>query len=164
MKPGENTKGANARAVRVLAPPPLIYLAYLAVGVALHYLWFQLPIFPLGWMGHAVGWPLFVLGFLLLLWASRIFSRSGEDVRIEKPTNALVTSGPFRFSRNPIYIGLTLAYVSLSLIFNSYWPIPLLPPALVTMHYGVIRREEAYLEGLFGQDYRDYKARVRRWL
>ena len=164
MKPGENTNGANARAVRVLAPPPLIYLAYLAVGVALHYLWFQLPIFPLGWMEHAVGWPLFGLGFLLLLWASRIFSRSGEDVRIEKPTNALVTSGPFRFSRNPIYVGLSLAYISLSLIFNSYWPISLLPLALITMHYGVIQREEAYLEGLFGQDYRDYKARVRRWL
>ncbi len=106
----------------------------------------------------------FALGLLLLLWSARTFARRGENIRIEKPTNSLVTSGPFRFSRNPIYLALTLAYIGLSLVFNSYWPLPFLPLVLVIMHFGVIRREETYLEELFGQDYRDYRARVRRWL
>ena len=159
MKPCENTE-----AVRVLAPPPLIYLSFLAAGLALHYLWVKLPYFPQGWIGHAAGWPIFALGLLLLLWCIRTFSRSGENIRIEKPTHALAAGGPFRFSRNPIYMGLTLAYIGLSLVFNSYWPLPFLPLVLVIMHFGVIKREEAYLEGLFGQDYRTYRAEVRRWL
>ena len=159
MKPGENTQ-----AVRVLAPPPLVYLSFLAAGLALHYLWVKLTFFPQGWIGHAAGWPIFALGILLLLWAARTFSRSGENIRIEKPTNSLVTAGPFRYSRNPIYLGLALAYIGLSLVFNSYLPLPLLPLVLVIMHFGVIRREEFYLEELFGQEYRDYTARVRRWL
>ena len=159
MKPGENTE-----AVRVLARPPLVYLSFLVVGLALHYLWVRLPIFPQGWIAHAAGWPVFFLGFLLLLWSARTFARSGENIRIEKPTNSLIATGPFRFSRNPIYIGLTLGYIGLSLVFNSYRPLPFLPVVLVIMHFGVIRREEAYLEGLFGQDYLGYKAQVRRWL
>jgi protein-S-isoprenylcysteine O-methyltransferase Ste14 len=159
MKPGENTQ-----AVRVLAPPPLIYMSFLAAGIALHYLWVKLPFFPQGWIGHASGWPVFALGLLFLLWSARTFARRGENIRIEKPTNPLVTAGPFRFSRNPIYIGLSLAYIGLSLVFNSYWPLPFLPLVLVIMYFGVIQREEAYLEELFGQDYQDYKARVRRWL
>ena len=159
MKPGENTK-----AVRVLAPPPVICMSFLVASLAPHFLWVKLPIFSQGWIGHGAGWPIFALGLLLLLWSARTFSRSGENIRIEKATNSLVTTGLFRFSRNPIYIGLTLAYIGLSLVFNSYWPLPFLPLVLVIMHYGVIRREEGYLEELFGQDYRDYKAKVRRWL
>ena len=159
MKPGENTQ-----AVRVLARPPLVYLSLLAAGLLLHYLWVELPFFPRGWIGHAAGWPVFALGLLLLLWSARTFSRSGENIRIEKPTNSLVTAGPFRFSRNPIYLALTLAYIGLSLIFNSYGPLLFLPLVLVIMHFGVIQREETYLEELFGQDYGDYEAKVRRWL
>ena len=159
MKPGENTEP-----VRVLARPPLIYLAFLAAGVALHYLWIELPVFPQGWIGHAAGWPIFALGLLLLLWSARTFSSSGEAIQIEKPTNSLVSTGPYRFSRNPIYLALTLAYIGVSLVFNSYWPLPFLPLVLVIMHFGVIQREEAYLEKLFEQDYRHYGAKVRRWL
>ena len=159
MKPGENTE-----AVRVLARPPLVYLSFLAAGLAPHYLWVKLTFFPQGWIGHAVGWPVFFLGVLLLLRASRTFARSGENIRIEQPTNSLVTAGPFRFSRNPIYIGLTLAYIGLSLVFNSYWPLLFLPLVLGIIHFGVIQREETYLEELFGQQYRDYKGKVRRWL
>ena len=154
----------NTVAVRVLAPPPLIYLAFLAAGLAPHYLWVKLPFFDQGWIGQVAGWLVFILCFLLLLGAARAFARSGENIRIEKPTNSLVIAGPFRFSRNPIYLALTLAYIGLSLVFNSYWPLLFLPLALLTMHFGVIKREEAYLEGLFGEDYRDYKAGVRRWL
>ena len=115
-------------------------------------------------MGQPVGWPLFALAFLIAIWVVRTFSRAGEDIRIEKPTNALVCNGPFRFSRNPMYVGLTLAYLSISLVLNTVWPLVFLPVALLLMHYGVIKREEAYLEELFGQEYRLYRARVRSWL
>jgi len=159
MKPGETTE-----AVRVLAPPPLVYLSFLAAGLALHFLWVKLSFFPQTWTGHAAGWPVMMVAVGLMNWGGLAMRRSGEHPDHGKPTKTLVTSGPFSFSRNPLYISLTLAYIGLSLVLNSYWPLPLLPLVLVIMNYRVIRREEAYLEELFGPDYRDYKAKVRRWL
>ncbi len=157
-------KPTNTQPVRVIAPPPVIYLSFLAAGIALHFLWTPLRFFPESWLGHAAGWPIFTLAALIAIWVVRTFSGAGEDIRIEKPTNALVSNGPFRFSRNPIYVGLTLAYLSISLILNTVWPLVFLPVALLLMHFGVIKREKSYLEGLFGQDYRQYRTRVRRWL
>ncbi len=154
----------NTEPVRVIAPPPLIYLAPLGAGVALHFLWQPLRFFPSGWIGHAAGWPVFGVALLIFLWSLRTFARHGEDIRIEKPTNSLVGNGPYRFSRNPIYVSLTLAYAGIALILNTVWPLTLLPLALATMHYGVILREEGYLEGLFGDEYRQYRKKVRRWL
>ena len=154
----------NTQPVRVVAPPPLIYLSVLGAGVALHFLWEPLRFFPAAWVGHAAGWPVFGVALLVLLWSLRAFAKHGEDIRIEKPTNKLVTEGPYRFSRNPIYIALTLAYAGISLIVNTIWPVIFLHVALAVMHYGVIRREERYLEGLFGDQYRQYRTRVRRWL
>jgi protein-S-isoprenylcysteine O-methyltransferase Ste14 len=154
----------NTQPVRVIAPPPLIYLAVLGVGVAVHFLWEPWRLFPVGWIGHAAGWPVFGVALLLFLWSLRTFARQGEDIRIEKPTNALVNDGPYCFSRNPIYGALTLAYAGISLIVNTIWPLVGLPLVLAVMHYGVIRREERYLEGLFGDQYRQYQTRVRRWL
>ncbi len=89
----------------------------------MHFLGTPLRIFPESWLGHAAGWPIFTLALLTAVWVVRTFSRAGEDIRIEKPTNALVSSGPFRFSRNPIYVGLTLAYLSISLILNTVRPL-----------------------------------------
>lgn len=160
----DGDKHTNTQPVRVIAPPPLVYLAFLAAGIALHFLWAPLPIFPESWLGHAAGWPIFALASLIAIWVVRTFSRAGEDVRIEKPTKALVSSGPFRLSRNPMYGGLSLLYLSISLILNAAWPLVFLPGALLLMHFGVIKREEAYLEVLFGRDYRQYRDRVRRWL
>ena len=154
----------NTQPVRVIAPPPLIYLSFLAAGIALHLLWAPLRIFPEAWLGHVAGWPIFALALLIAISVVRTLSRAGEDIRIKKPTNALVSSGPFRFSRNPMYVGLTLLYLSISLILNTAWPLAFLPGALLLMHFGVIKREEAYLEVLFGQDYRLYRTRVRCWL
>ncbi len=157
-------KPTNTQPVRVIAPPPLIYLSFLAAGIALHFLGTPLRIFPESWLGHAAGWPVFELALLVAIWVVRTFSGAGEDIRIEKPTNALVSNGPFRFSRNPMYVALILVYLIISLILNTFWPLVFLPGALLLMYFGVIKREEAYLEGLFGQDYRQYRDRVRRWL
>jgi protein-S-isoprenylcysteine O-methyltransferase Ste14 len=80
------------------------------------------------------------------------------------PTTALVTGGPYRISRNPIYLALTLVYLGLALAWGSLWPVVLLAPLLIVMRYGVIGREERYLEARFGDAYRAYRAAVRRWI
>lgn len=89
-------------------------------------------------------------------------ARTSFDVR--KPTTVLITDGPFRFSRNPGYLALSLLYAGIAVIADSLWVLALLAPALFVMHYGVIAREELYLERKFGSQYLEYKARVRRWL
>ena len=81
-----------------------------------------------------------------------------------RPTTALVTNGPYRFSRNPMYLSLVLLYVGLALRLNDFWVLALAPVVIVLVHYLAIVREEQYLERKFGQEYLDYKARVRRWL
>jgi protein-S-isoprenylcysteine O-methyltransferase Ste14 len=81
-----------------------------------------------------------------------------------KPTTALVTEGPFRYSRNPIYVALTLLYVGVALLINALWILLLVVPAVLVLRYGVIAREEAYLTRKFGDAYRQYTTQVRRWL
>ena len=89
---------------------------------------------------------------------------AGTNVNPGRPTTAIVTSGPFRFSRNPLYLSLTLLYFGLILAFNTWRGIILLVPLLIIMHFGVVLREERYLEQKFGDEYRDYKARVARYV
>ena len=104
------------------------------------------------------------LGGGLLLAAFRRFKAVGTNIPTWQPTTALATDGIYRLSRNPIYLGLTLIYAGIAIAAGSFWPLLLLVPLLVIMRYGVIGREEAYLERLFGDAYRDYQRRVRRWI
>ncbi len=100
----------------------------------------------------------------MVLASFRCFKRAGTSVDPLKPSTAILTEGPYRISRNPIYIGLTAAYAGIGIAVDAPWVWVLLLPTLVVMHYGVIAREERYLERKFGKEYLDYKARVRRWL
>ena len=150
----------------VVAPPPPIYGAGIALGLAAYWL-APLPLWPAGvasgprWTTGAV---LFAAAGLLAAWAMLRFSRAGTPVPTWRPTTALVVEGPYRFSRNPIYVALSLAYASLGIGFDNAWLLALLAPVLAVVRYGVVAREERYLEQRFGDDYRRYKARVRRWL
>jgi len=89
---------------------------------------------------------------------------AGTNIDPSLPTTALVTSGPFRFSRNPLYLALMLVYFGLSMIVNTGWGAPVLIPLLTIMHWGVILREERYLEKKLGESYRQYRSKVRRYL
>jgi len=150
-----------ADTAHVIAPPPLIYAVPLLAGLLLHH-YRPLPVVPAAW-AHLLG-PLIVgLGFGGLP-AVLAFLRAGTRPEPWKPTTALVVTGPYRFSRNPMYLGFTLFYTGISVWVNALWPLLLLPVVLVVMSRGVIAREEAYLERRFGDEYRSYKARVRRWL
>jgi protein-S-isoprenylcysteine O-methyltransferase Ste14 len=92
------------------------------------------------------------------------FKKANTAVVPFQPTTAIVEAWPYSFSRNPIYLAMALIYVGISLFFNTWWPIFLMPLVLLVMQRGVIEREEAYLTRKFGDQYLAYKARVRRWL
>ncbi len=142
----------------------LAYLLPLVAGLLLHFLWTPLRFFPEWWIGPAVGLPLVVAGVLFWAWAIRTMFRAGEDPDAYKPTTAIVANGPYAFSRNPIYVSFNAVYVGIALVMNTLWPMMFLPVGVALLHYRVIAREESYLERVIGDEYRQYKARVRRWV
>ncbi len=146
----------------VIAPPPLIYLAGIVIGLVLPN---PVPtsILPRG-LGYGVGAVLILSAVWISLWGVREMRRAGTAVNPRTPTTALVTTGPFRFSRNPLYVSLTLCYLGIAIAAQSLWALVLLLGVLAVTQYGVIYREERYLEDRFGAEYVRYKERVRRWI
>ena len=155
----------DAAIAGVIARPPLLFLAALLLGFVSDRL---LP-FPLtAPAGNSVQWTvascLILIGLALASAGIRNFARSATPVPTNEPTRALVTTGIHGWSRNPIYLGLFLLYGGIGMAARSPWALMLTLPLAITIRYGVVAREEAYLERRFGDAYRDYKARVRRWL
>jgi protein-S-isoprenylcysteine O-methyltransferase Ste14 len=155
------TGGANT--AQVIIRPPLAWGLAVIAGLALDWL-APLPFLPAdlpaGWLGAMV----FVLALALVAWAIGTITRAGSNVPTNRPTTAVVESGPYRFTRNPIYLGMFLGLVGLSIAFNNLWLLMMLVPFALVIRYGVVAREEAYLEHKFGNVYRGYRSRVRRWL
>ena len=146
----------------VVAPPPLIYAGALSVGLLAKTL-FPVRFLP-GTVARTLGGPLVGSGLLLLLSGLRAMHRLGTDVSPYKPTSSLVVDGPYRFTRNPLYPGFTLVYGGITALANSLPSALLLPLVLLVMRSGVIEREELYLQRVFGEEYVQYKTRVRRWI
>lgn len=144
----------------VIAPPPLIYAGGLAAGFGLEAL---LPSVSLGAGAQLAGGALVVSGAVLAGGFVRSFRRAGTPVDPGRATTAIVTTGPYRLTRNPGYLGMALVYTGIALLSSAVWPLAVLPAVLTVVDRGVIRREERYLEAKFGEPYRRYKARVRRW-
>jgi protein-S-isoprenylcysteine O-methyltransferase Ste14 len=146
----------------VVARPPLLYGGALVVALALD--WLR----PMPILDHTialgVGLVLIALGLGLAIPARRALQGADTNLDPMRPTTAIVTSGPYRFSRNPLYVALTLLFVGLTFVVNTWWGIVVLVPLVIVMHYGVVRREERYLEQKFGEPYRQYRSRVRRYL
>jgi len=146
----------------VIAPPPLLYLAGLAVGFGLA------ALLPAASVPGPVCWPvgglLAIAGIGLARWFFGALGRARTPVDPYQPTTALVTTGPYRLSRNPAYVALALGYAGTAILAGTLWPFVSLVPALMLIDRGVIAREERYLERRFGDDYRRYKAQTRRWL
>ncbi|HUF17166.1 MAG TPA: isoprenylcysteine carboxylmethyltransferase family protein [Thermoanaerobaculia bacterium] len=147
---------------RVLAPPPLIYGAFFALGYLTRGLLSrELVAPPYNW---TFGFVLVLIGMVLVLLPASTLLRAKTALSPYHATSRIVTTGLFSVSRNPIYLGLTAGYLGVAIAFNLTVAVLLTPLVLLAMYYGVIRREEAYLERKFGDEYRQYKARVRRWL
>ena len=153
--PGEGSPG-------VVALPPLVYLGFLLAGGIVEFL------VPMDNLPQVVQFPLggvlAVASFLIVLPTMRRFRRAGTPFDVYKQASELITSGPNRFSRNPGYLALALLYAGISIAADSIWMLALLLPTVLVIHFGVILREERHLEALFGSEYLEYKARVRRWI
>jgi protein-S-isoprenylcysteine O-methyltransferase Ste14 len=157
--------GNDTGTAGVVARPPLVFLGALLLGLGLDRL-LPLPIATPGggltpW---TVGGCLILIGVALFAAGIRNFSRAATPVPTNEPTRALVTTGIHGWTRNPIYLGMFLVYGGIGVAAQSTWILALTLPLAVLIRYGVVAREEAYLERRFGDAYLDYKRRVRRWL
>lgn len=146
----------------LVRPPVALLLAFVA-GLGLDWL-YPLPFVPAGLPYAWVGAGVFALGLALVAWAIATFRAAGTPVQGYKPTSAIVDRGPYRFTRNPIYGGMFVGLTGLAVAFNTLWVLAALVVFFAIIRFGVVAREEAYLERKFGAAYRDYKAHVRRWL
>src|SRR5436190_8941649 len=153
----------TADTANVVVRPPIAWALAVLAGIALNWL-MPLPFLPsvvsAGWLGAIV----FALALALVAWAIITMSRAGSNVPTNLPTTTIVETGPYRFTRNPIYLGMVLGLIALAVAFNDLWLLMTLVPFALVIRYGVITREEAYLERRFGDVYRRYRARVRRWV
>jgi len=153
----------TADTANVMVRPPIAWALAVVVGLALDWL-APLPFvpaaLPAGWLGGAV----FAAAFALAVWAIATITRAGSNVPTNRPTTAIVIAGPYRFTRNPIYVGMMVGQAGLAIAFDSLWLLVTLVPFALVLRYGVVAREEAYLERKFGDDYRGFRARVRRWV
>jgi protein-S-isoprenylcysteine O-methyltransferase Ste14 len=149
-------------------PPPFYFVLGFLAGWLLHRV---VPLFAAdangaGGMARmpAAGWILIVAGFVLGGGAQITFRRHHTTLIPNRPATAMVTDGPYAFTRNPMYVSLTLIYLGLALLTGMLWPIILLPVVLILLTVLVIRREERYLDSAFGEEYAEFRMRVRRWV
>jgi len=161
--PGEETARDHPG---VIAPPPIIFAGTTVLALALH--WLLPKALPAVLMAeeisHGVGPVLAVLSVILGMASIRRFRKAGTNVPPWQPATTVVETGPYRFTRNPMYLGLAGLYLGIGLIVGSLWFAVLFIPFIIVMQRGVILREEVYLARKFGDAYLDYKSRVRRWL
>ena len=149
-------------ATRGVARPPLVYLGSIGLGVVLHLVW-PIAVLPPGstWV---LGAAVVLLAVALAVSAIRAFRAAGTPVPADQPTTAIVRTGPYRFSRNPIYLAFSLLQLGIALCANSLWILLTLAASVAVISFVVIPKEERYLEARFPSDYLPYKASVRRWL
>ncbi len=143
-------------------PPPLFYGCALLIGLGLDWLW-PYPVLPVP-AQYLVGGIVIALAGVLIAVVLREFFRAKTTFGFRSPSSALITSGPFRYSRNPAYVTLSMLYFGFGIVIDSVWILGLGVVAVLITHYAVILREEAYLERKFGDEYRAYVAEVRRWI
>jgi protein-S-isoprenylcysteine O-methyltransferase Ste14 len=160
-QPGTTRGGPGAGRPLLLRPPFLVATA-IAAGIVLHLAW------PWSFMPHAVRWPIGVMvsmaGVALFVAAIRAFDAAGTPVPGNRPTTAVVRSGPYRFSRNPIYVAFALIHLGVAASFGSWWLLVTLAVSIGVIAACIVPREERYLEARFGSIYSAYKSSVRRWL
>jgi len=142
--------------------PPLLLVASLGVGFLLRWL-FPLPVLT-STASVLVGPAIVALSFGIFFWAAGTMLRGHASIPTNKPTDAVVAGGPFRFSRNPIYLSMILLHIGVGAWTKSLWFFVLAAISVALLTWGVILREERYLERKFGDEYLSYKSRVRRWI
>ena len=146
----------------VVAPPPLVFLSGIIVGAILTWLY---PIVSLPAIaGYVVGGILVLAGAAMILSIHLTMKRAKTNIEPWKPTTAIIESGFYNYSRNPIYVGMAVTYLGIAAMFGLVWSLLFLPLCLAFIHSLQILPEEKYLEAKFGSSYIEYKSRVRRWI
>jgi protein-S-isoprenylcysteine O-methyltransferase Ste14 len=144
--------------------PPLLFAICVVCGVIAHVICPYRPV-QLPWMARAGGAAaLCALGLSLATWGKRTMEAAGTNVRPDRPALAIVEGGPFAFVRNPLYLSLIVLHLGIGVALASPAFLVFVVPLALVLHFGVVLREERYLESKFGDAYRRYKERVRRWL
>jgi protein-S-isoprenylcysteine O-methyltransferase Ste14 len=154
---------STERGASVHFPPPLVFLGLIVLGIALRYVVGSLTLPAAGW-ARWLGAGLLLAGVAVIVSARTLFVRTGQHPAPWKPSPELILQGPYRFTRNPMYLGLTCIQTGLGLGTGNAWIALLAPIALLIVHVIAVRPEEEYLTGKFGQSYRDYCLRVRRYI
>jgi protein-S-isoprenylcysteine O-methyltransferase Ste14 len=161
--PADRPQARDAPDLVVL--PPVIPLAALALAILLEWL------VPLGYLPPPLAPVTLVIGLLLVLgflgtglWGAMEFRRARTNIDPRKPALVLVETGPYRFTRNPMYVGFLLLFAGIGLLASLDWSLPLLPLVWLALNRWVVLREEAYLSAKFGPPYDALRARTRRWL
>lgn len=161
-KSAQEPNGETSDHAKVVAYPLAIFLGFLILGIIADYVW---PNWSLEPFGRALAFVMFSLpGGVLIYSTFPRFKNAGTTLDPYGEVSAIIRTGPFRFSRNPIYVGMCLIHIGAALGLGGLIALLVLVPVLLIMHYGVILREEEYLEREHGAEYLDYKAEVRRWL
>ena len=150
----------NANAV--VRPPIALLLAFL-LGLFVNWI-YPLKLAPAAVPNVLLGTFIFISGAALFVWAIMTMRRAGTHLETVRPTTTIVAEGPYRFSRNPIYLAMMIGLVGLAIGFNNGWILVALIAFYLIIRYGVVAREEAYLTRKFGDVYRGYQSQVRRWL
>jgi len=160
-----NTGNDEEPQVRLKLPtyPPIIFGIPFVLGAAVHFLLWERAILP-DTVALVLGLILLIDGVLVASWTVFEMMRRGEHPEPHKPTNQIVDTGPFRISRNPIYLGFVLVGLGISFLLNSVAPNVGTVVGAFAIQYIVIKREEQYLQALFGDEYTAYRSKVRRWI
>jgi len=143
-------------------PPPLIFLTCLIIGLGLDYLW-PVPVLPPA-IQYGAGSGLTVAALSLFGLTFKEFSRTRTSIDHRRPTTAIITTGPFRLTRNPVYASMTMLFIGIATLIDGLWILAMVIPAVVIVQFFVIAKEESFLEREFGDTYRRYRDSVRRWL
>jgi protein-S-isoprenylcysteine O-methyltransferase Ste14 len=158
MQPASSERGANVR-----FPPPLIFVIWMLAGVLVRYIVMPGALPVDRWISLVGGLLLILLGVGIVVSARTHFVRTGQSPIPWKPSPELIVEGPYRFTRNPMYVSLTLIQIGLGAALNNFWICLFAPLALATVHVVAVRPEEEYLSRKFGDSYRAYLRRVRRY-
>lgn len=158
----KNSSGPDVR-----FPPPFLFVGGILVAWLLESRVHALPLIPgsvPAIVARSIGYLLILAGLVIAGWGMMTFTRAKTAIIPHKPASSLVESGPYRFTRNPMYTGLTGAYLGIAVLLDSGWAFLLLPLVLFLLQRFVIQREERYLSAAFGETYDAYRARVKRWV
>ncbi|QQE09928.1 isoprenylcysteine carboxylmethyltransferase family protein [Planctomycetota bacterium] len=142
--------------------PPAYLAISIIVMICLHFIWPEKQL--IHWPWRAIGIVLIVLGFALPVWANLLFKQAGTTVKPFQQSSVIVTTGPYRFTRNPIYLGLTIMLIGIAIILGSLLPFFMIPIFVILIRVRVIPIEEKMLRDTFGNSYEEYCKKVRRWI